>query len=146
MGRVTSSSSGGNVRIADSDGNPLTSTGGALDVNVTSTAGITLLEYAQVDSVALGASADILTYTVPIGKTLILNNIMTSSDCIGNIELVIDGVIKGLQRLGYAGSYNAQFELSSFEVAAGLIVLIRGTNMSLNSLATYDATLNGTLI
>lgn len=39
MSRVTSSSSGGSVQIQDSEGNPLNSSGGALDVNVVSNPG-----------------------------------------------------------------------------------------------------------
>lgn len=36
MSRISTSSSGGNVNIQDTNGNPITSTGGALDVNVIS--------------------------------------------------------------------------------------------------------------
>lgn len=39
MARISTSSAGGNVNIQDTNGNPLTSTGGALNVNAVVTAG-----------------------------------------------------------------------------------------------------------
>lgn len=66
MARVTSSSSTGTVSIQDSSGNPLTSVGGALNVNVTSApvTDINVLEnYNEVTNVVSGIETTITSYT-----------------------------------------------------------------------------------
>ncbi len=148
MGRVTSSSSGGNVNIQDTYGNPLTSTGGSLNVNITgdSASSTAILHYAEVDSVAMGGTSTILTYTVPAGKTLTFNKINVSSTSICSFELDINGSTSQILRVGFGGPYNEVFDLTGYSVPTGTVVLIKGTNFSQNDLATFDATLIGSLI
>lgn len=147
MGRVTSSSTGGNVNIQDTLGNPLSSTSGSLNVNVTGTApgGAPILVYGEVDSIVIGASSTVLTYTVPAGKTLTLGKISVSSSSVSTFELDINGTTSGLIRIAYGANYNQVFDYTGYSVPTGTIILIKGTNFSQNDLATFNTTLIGSL-
>lgn len=82
MSRVTSSSSSnGPLSIQDTAGNPLTSTSGALNVNVTSapTTNVNLVAvYNEVTNVASGIETVVATYTSNDLATCFLNRILTS--------------------------------------------------------------------
>lgn len=148
MSRVQSSSSASTVGIKDAAGNPLTSTGGALDVNVVSSAanGITLSNYNEVTNVAMGATVSILSYTVPSGQTLNVSQILTSSDSIGIVVIELDGIINSKIRFSYATGYNESLNYYNYEAVAGTVLNIFGTNSSLQGVASFNATLQGVLV
>lgn len=144
MSRVTSSSSSGSVSIQDSGGNPLTSTAGALNVNVVSQVGVTVSVYGEVTEVAMGGSEVVVTYTVPDGMTFVLDQVLCSSDSIGTVEVDFTGAPNAKIRFSYT-DYNAIIPFGSYALPAGTIVNITGTNFSLEGSSSFNATLQGTL-
>lgn len=149
MGRVTSSSSASTVGIKDTAGNDLTSTSGALDVNVINTAstGLPIAIYAEIDNLAMGASEDIIVYTVPVSKTFYLARVLISSDSISEFDISIDSVQKGKLRVGYGNNYNLSFEFlvgaTGLPLATGSVVTITATNNSQVGPGSFNATLVG---
>lgn len=148
MSRVQSSSSASTVGIKDTSGNPLTSTSGALDVNIASstTNGTTLSNYNEVTNVAMGATVSILSYTVPTGQTLNVSQILTSSDSIGVVVIEMNGAVNGKIRFSYATGYNESVNYNNYEAVAGTVLTILGTNNSLQGVASFNATLQGVLV
>lgn len=146
MSRVQSSSSASTVGIKDTAGNSLTSTSGALDVNVVSSgaAGVIVSMYNEITSVAMASSAAVLSYTVPIGQTLSLQRVSSSSDSIGTIEIDISSAANAKQRFSYT-DYNLEFIYESFQLVAGTVITILATNQSLQGAASFNATLQGVL-
>lgn len=154
MARITSSSSSGTVSIQDTAGNPLTSGNGALNVNVVSTTPSfpqeTLSIYNGMDSIAMGATVTILTYTVPSGLTLYLNKVLVSSSGIATMDLEFDTIINARKRISYT-SFNETFDYSlngnigGFKLVSGTILSVVGTNLSQTGPSDFNATLQGVL-
>lgn len=152
MARIGRSSSGGNVNIQDTNGLPLTSSGGGLDVNVISSTPSfpqeTLSNYSEVSDVAAGATITVLTYTVPSGLTLYLNKILVSCDQISQIDLEFDGSTNARKRLSYT-LFNETFDYSlngnigGYKLISGTIVTVIGTNLNGSDTANFNATLQG---
>lgn len=147
MGRLTSSSSGGNVSIVGGGNQATVNADGSLDVHVVGgTNSANLSAYAESDNIAIGASVDVLTYTVPMGQTLKLNRINLSSDNISSFLITVDGITNGVIRLSYGTSYNASFNYEGLELAAGTVLVVNATNFSPNDLATFNVTMIGSLV
>lgn len=154
MARIGRSSSGGSVNIQDTNGDALTSDNGALNVNVISTTPSfpqeTLSTYSEVDSVAMGGTVTVLTYTVPIGVTLYLNKVIVSSDGIAQMDLEFDATINARKRLSYT-LFNETFDYSlngnigGYKLVAGTVITVVGTNLSPSTVANFNATLQGVL-
>jgi len=148
MSRISTSSTGGNVNIQDTNGNPLNSTSGALDVNIVSSvsSGTTLSQYNEVTNVAIGSSTTVLTYTVPAASTLNLTRIDFSSDSVALVEVEFNSAINAKRRIYYT-DFNTRFEYNNtqggYQLAAGTVVTVVATNNSLNSVASFNATLQG---
>ena len=159
MARISQSSAGrsnvtvaGTVDIQDTNGDPITATAGALNVNVVSTvpssSQTTVSAYSEVDSVAIGATVTILTYTVPAGVSLYLNRVLVSSDCIAQIDLEFDGILNARKRLSYT-LFNETFDyllsgaISGYKAVTGTVITVIGTNMSPGNIASFNATLQG---
>lgn len=146
MARISTSSSGGNVNIQDTNGNAINSSGGALDVNIVSSgpSGTAISVYNEVTSIAMNATSNVLTYTVGIGQTLTLSRVSASSDSISTIEVDFDSIANAKSRLGYA-NYNTIFEYGNLLLFAGTIITVIATNNSTQGVASFNATLQGTL-
>lgn len=145
MARLGTSASGGIVSIQDTQGAPLTSVGGALNVNVVGSSAATIAQYAAIDSVPIGQTSDILSYVVPVDKILYLSHINMSSTSVCALEIYINGALNGVVRMSYASSYTNTFTYNGFPVPAGVEVLIKGTNFSRDDLATFNVTMIGDL-
>lgn len=154
MGRITSSSSASTIGIKDTAGNALTSSSGALDINVISTTPSfpqeTLSIFSEVAGIATGAFSTILSYTVPAGKTLYLNKILVSGNNISSFDLEFDAVTNARKRLTYT-VFNETFDYSlngnigGYKITTGTIVSVIATNLSQSGLADFNATLQGVL-
>lgn len=152
MARISRSSSGGNVNIQDTNGNQLTSSNGGLNVNVISETPSfpqeTLSQYSEISSVASGAEVTVLTYTVPTGQTLFLNKILVSSDQIAQMDLQFNGSTNARKRLSYTlfnetFDYSLNGDIGGYELAAGTVITVVGTNLSSSGPANFNATLQG---
>lgn len=145
MARLGQSSSGGLVSIQDTNGNPLTSTGGALNVNVSSSApGTGINVYNEVTGVPINVSAIVLSYTVPVGNTLNLSQIEFSSDSICTAFVTIDSVVNDKKRVYYS-VFNLSFDYYNIYISSGSVVTIQATNNTQMGSASFNATLKGIL-
>lgn len=146
MARISTSSSGGNVNIQDTNGNEITSSSGALNVNVVSqgAAGTGISLYNEITGIAIGASSVILTYTVPPGQQFSLDQVLVSSDSLSTIEIEIDGSTNTKGRISYM-EYNLSFDYKTLEIASGIVINLIATNNSLQGVASFNATLQGVL-
>lgn len=145
MSRITSSSSGtSNVNISDSAGNPLTSTGGALDVNVLMNPGTAISVYNEITGVAIAATATVLNYTVPPGQILLVKRVLVSSDSKSTVVLNLDGSPNAKGRLYYT-QYNLTFNYGELEATSGTTITLVATNNSSESVASFNATLQGVI-
>jgi len=113
-------------------------------IPVTFTQGSPIVEYSDISSLASGTLTTILTYTVPVGKTLAMEKVEVSGCNVANYIVEIDGNTKGKRRT-YFGNFNADFEYKGLEVATGLIVRVRVIH-SRPTTGNFDATLIGSLL
>lgn len=113
-------------------------------IPVTFTQGTPLVEYADISSLASGTLTTILSYTVPVGKTLAMGKVEVSGCNVADYIVEIDGSTKGKRRT-YFGNFNADFEYKGLEIATGLVVRVRVIH-SRPSAGDFDATLIGSLL
>lgn len=151
MARIGTSSTGGNVNIQDTNGNPIDAAGGAINVNVVSTTPSfpqqTLSTFSELNGVAIGSTVTVLSYTVPAGLTLFLNKVLVSSNTISQLDLEFNSVTNARKRLSYT-LFNETFDYSlngnigGYQLASGTIVTVVATNLG-NAPADFNATLQG---
>ena len=128
MSRVTSSSSGGNVNIQDTNGNPITATNGAINVNVTSgTSGNKVLVYNELTLVPIGIETTIATYIVA-AETATFTSATLSSENIGIATVYINSQPVDKQYITYT-AYNLQFSFKDIVISSGDILEVKATNM-----------------
>ena len=113
-------------------------------IPVTFTAGTPIVEYAGISSLASGTLTTILSYTVPVGKTLTLEKIEVSGCNVADYSVDIAAVVKGKRR-SYYGNFNADFEYKGLQVLASTIIRVRVIHSSSLS-GDFDATLIGSLL
>lgn len=101
-------------------------------------------EFNPISSVAASATATVLTYTVPVGKTLVLREMEISSDSVSGITFEIDGNDEGFIRLGW-NHWNDKSRFYGFKVAAGLVVKIIALNCS-DTAAKFEGRMVGELV
>lgn len=112
MARVTSSSSGGTVSIQDSAGNPLTSVGGALNVNITSApvTNVNVIEsYNEVTNVASGIETTVTSYTNNGATTSYLQRIEGSGTNVSEYRLYKNATVINKKYSSYT-EFNVAFE------------------------------------
>lgn len=96
-----------------------------------------------------GADADILSYTVPPGKTLYLAYGQASGQNLGRFDLTVDGILKDRRRTFWGGDFSVEFNFVhpgrfGFPVAPGSIVKIRARHDNPVS-GIFEAKLSGVL-
>lgn len=104
----------------------------------------------EISSVAIGAEVTILTYTVPVTKTLNLCFINVESDSVSTIKTKQNGTTIAKGRLAIASSYNITMsfqnnDLTCVKFPAGTILTVTGLNSSLTGLAEFSARIVGYL-
>jgi len=123
------------VRVENTQGNPL---------YVTYTeSGNVLNTYSEANSVAGLASADVVSYTVPVGKILELIRADVSGTNKAEYKLDINASVESKKRT-YFTNYNESFETIGIELVAGDIVKIIVENKT-NSTADFNANIIGRL-
>ena len=105
--------------------------------------GVGFHEYDEANSVAGSGTATILTYTVPVGKVLILRRIDFSGSNRG-IYQVRKNTNTFSQKRTYYTKFDDYFEFVDQEFAAGDIVDLVVENRS-TSIGDFNATLQGSL-
>ena len=113
---------GDNIAIASQDGTQtatLTTNGAhtGLDVNITNTGlpivvsypGTIVSKYNETNSVSSGNLTTILTYTVPVGKTGMLQKCEVSGTTIATYTLLINNILMDKKVTMFGGSFNENF-------------------------------------
>lgn len=118
--------------------------GNTAAIPVTFTQGTGIVEYNNISSLTSGVLTTILTYTVPVGKTLAIEKVEVSGCNVADYTVDIDGTNKGKRRT-YFGNFNADFEYKGFQVATGLVIRVRVIH-SRPTVGDFDATLIGSLL
>lgn len=150
MSKVQSSSSASSVSIKDTAGNSLTSTDGALDVNIVSsgTSGTQQSLYDEVAGIPGGVTTDIISYTVPSGKSFYLARIEVSGDNVATYTVLINNVVNSTQRSYFGAPLNLMFDYSDaspqggFQVTTGLNIKVQVTH-SRPSAGAFEARIQG---
>lgn len=139
------------VRIGNGTGNFLAvNNDGSINVDVTgSTAYTNIVQYGEVDSVALGGTETVLTYTVPSGGSFYLVRVSFSGDCLGEFDLLINSATNMKKRLTYS-EFNASFNygtsaLPGYLLSSGTTIQVVSTNYSPINIASFNATLEGVI-
>lgn len=120
MARVTSSSSTGTVSIQDTAGNPLTSSSGALNVNLVSApaSNINLVaDYNEVTGVASGIETTVATYTANTLADCYLERIMGSGTNVSEYRLYQNATIIDKKYSSFT-DFNVVFEFSTGNTSA----------------------------
>jgi len=105
-----------------------------------------VLEYDEANSVASGSEVDLISYTVPGGKTLFLYSIKVSGDNVADYFLKLNGNQKEKVRT-HDGSLIERFQYGSIglKVDAGVVILVKVKNHQ-NYVGNFEATLFGALV
>lgn len=135
MSRVQSSSSASTVGIKDSAGNALTSTDGALNVNVSGTAAslTPVFVFNEVLAVAVGIETLVASYTASVSAYL--QYIASSGQNIGEIRVYLNGSVVDKSYLYYT-QFNLAFDFRTtipaapgLSMAPGDVVAVKALNM-----------------
>lgn len=122
---------------------------GSLNVNL-SPQGTSINVFSEVSSVSISSTTDILTYTVPVGKTLILTRVEFGGTNIATYEILFNDVVNGRKRTYFGGALTdcMGFEENStpgLRFNAADTIKIRVINYR-PSVADFEARLQATLL
>ena len=84
--------------------------------------------YDEISGVAASGTATILTYTVPGGKKLFIEQIQFSGDCVGNYTVYNNGSTLAKYRVWFSGPLTGKLDFSGHEFAAGDIIKLEVEN------------------
>ena len=104
---------------------------------------LSIVEYSEINSVPSSVLTDVISYTVPVGKKLLLSNIEVSGNNLAVYEIELNAITKGKQRTWW-GKFNALFGYSNYVLTAGQIVKVKVIHSS-SMVGTFNATINGIL-
>lgn len=104
----------GEVEVIGTNGNIIEpNADGSINVNVVETpiAGHNVLSiFNEVAAVASGVETQITSYTVPVGKTAVLQRINTSGENVARYNVYLNGSPFDVQRTYFGGDFNGLFE------------------------------------
>ena len=103
-----------------------------------------LNEFNEINSVAISATVDVISYTVPVGKTLNLSVIEVSGCSLGEFNIFISTINKARKRTTH-GNYNLIFPFNGLALSCGTLIKIQVTNSS-KSIAKYESRILGNLL
>lgn len=147
-GSINVNSGGGgsaNVNIFDSAGNSLTSTSGALNVNIN---GVnpnqnSVLVFNEVSSVPVGIETTIATYTAPVGKTSCLLQVYVGGMNVAQMKVYNNTTIYDSKYTSAAGlNENFDFKTGSSIVPGQIIGPGNSITVTVNQIGTGTATFN----
>ena len=105
--------------------------------------GTSLLEYSEANSLAGLSSADVLTYTVPVGKELGAFEFFFSGENKAVFRVILDGSPIAKSRTWFT-RFDGRIAFKQLKVLAGSTIRLEVFN-STNSIADFNATLEGVL-
>lgn len=98
-------------------------------------------QFAKQSAVAGGSSIDIVSYTVPVGKTFKLSEATFSGENIADFEVFADSNVIGEFRT-YWNNFNADIRFYNQIFTAGTVLKIRVNNFR-NSFADFSGAIKG---
>ena len=110
-------------------------------VSVVPSSGVFLSVSNEINSIAQSATVDVVSYTVPAGKTYKLDNASVSGNNIGVFKFTIDGSNEETKRTTVT-NINENFNLQGYEISEGSTVKIEVTNAS-DTAGDFEAVLRG---
>ncbi len=122
------------VNVANLSSNP---------IPVIFTAGQAINAFDEQNSVAIGSTIDIVTYTVPTGKILALQHVEASGCSISEYSVLVDTAIIGKRRTAH-GAYDFVSPFGGIEYSAGSIIKVKANNTS-GKVNNYAAKIIGSL-
>lgn len=129
--------------ILDENGNPFTDSN-PFPVTFVSNPGIRRDLFNQVSAVVNGAETQVITYTVPVGKTAELYRCQVSGEQIALYQLYKDNQLIGVKRTHFATDLNETFNFNSntggLKLQAGEIIKITVTHFRPDA-ASFEADL-----
>jgi hypothetical protein len=137
----------GKVEVQGTNGNIIEpNPDGSINVNIipsTSATNVVKNTFGAISGIMVGVTTSIVTYTVPINKTALLQRSTASGENISTYTLSINGLTQSIQRTYYAGGFNVNFDFTTGQengilLHAGDIVRIEVLNNG-NVLANFDA-------
>jgi hypothetical protein len=91
--------------------------------------GVTKSVFNEVLAVASGVTTVLITYTVPAGKTAVLEKAFASGDNIGQYNVFVNGVRIDSMKTYFGGALNVNFDFSSgysgYALATGDVVVVK---------------------
>lgn len=138
MGRLTSSSSGGNVTVVQGGNTLGVNSDGSINVVSSASTGTQTLVYAEAPSVVVGLETTILSYTVP-GTAADLLQIAVAGQTIGEIRVYKNAAVIDKQYLYYTQP-NIVFNYNNLGLNNGDVLLITCINNG-QDVANFNANL-----
>ena len=102
------------VTLRDESGNAFGTSTNPISVNVTSATNDTPVnEYGEALSVGTGATTTIVSYTVPLAQTMILERVACSGENIALFTVSVNATVIDTKRTYFGGDLNVEFNYSS---------------------------------
>ena len=134
------------VRIGDGTNEAKVNADGSFNVNVVTTPvsnQSVKIQYNEILAVASGATTSVVLYTVPVGKTAILQRISVSGENIAKYDILYNSAAIATKRTYFGGALNADFDFpiygsSGLILSAGDVVKVQ-VNHSRPMIANFEA-------
>lgn len=84
--------------------------------------------FGEVSAVASGATVSVVTHTVPVGKTFLLELVEFSGENIADYELFVDGVKQAKKRTYFSGALSGEFFFGALTVTSGKVIDLKVEN------------------
>jgi len=82
----------------------------------------------EVTDVASGATVTVVTFTVPVGKKLLLSLIEFSGENIAEYEVFIDSSTEGKKLTYFSGPLAGDFFFNNLEISTGIVIELKVRN------------------
>jgi hypothetical protein len=98
----------------------------------------------EISAVASGATVDIVSYTVPAGKSFFLESVEFDGQNVAEFSVEVDGEPIGKRRTHFAGGLSGQSFFGLFEIGEAKTVKLKVENHR-PSVANFSGRINGVL-
>lgn len=105
--------------------------------------GTQTLLYNEISAAVPASTSTVLTYTVPVGKTLEITSGTISGDNISKYTVEVNSSVVNTKRSTWT-KFNVDFDIINYELSAGDTLTIKAENKG-DSNSDYEATLIGVL-
>jgi hypothetical protein len=119
------------VNLRDAAGNAFGTNSNPISVAITSASNeLSVNEYGQAAAVASGATTTVVTYTVPLGKTMVLERVTASGENIALFTIFINATQIDAGRTYFGGALNVEFDYTApanlgYPLVAGDVVTLK---------------------